>query len=142
MFLVAEPTRKGVSVYRQYVGYAADYDVPIKVIGNKVQGDDDLAYLRAEVGDDLLTWCEQSAAVRALEQGRPGVPLEQGNLAALRTMQQTLDARAKDWAKYQRQAVEFHVKNARSWANRAVGEDLETQIDPDFVPAHVAPSGA
>jgi len=92
LFLVAEPTRKGVSVYRQYVGYAADYDVPIKVIGNKVQGDDDLAYLRAEVGADLLTWCEQSAAVRALEQGRPGVVLEQGNQAALRTMQAALDA--------------------------------------------------
>lgn len=138
LFLVAEPTRKGVSVYRQYVGYAADYDVPIKVIGNKVQGDDDLAYLRAEVGADLLTWCVQSAAVRAMEQGRPGIPLEPGNLAALETMRQTLDARPKDWAKYQRQAVEFHIKNARSWANRAVGEDLETQIDPGFAPAMVS----
>ncbi len=132
LILVAEPTRKGVSVYRQYVGYAADYDVPIKVVGNKVQGEDDLAYLRAEVGADLLTWCEQSAAVRALEQGRPGVPLEEANRRALDTMRQALDARPKDWPKYQRQAVEFHVKNARSWASKAVGEDLEAQVDPAF----------
>jgi CO dehydrogenase maturation factor len=135
LFLVAEPTRKGVSVYRQYVGYAADYNVPIKVVGNKVQGADDLAYLRAEVGDDLLTWCEQSSAVRAMEQGRAGVPLEPDNEKALTTMLQALDARPKDWAEYHRQAVEFHVKNARSWANKAVGEDVEAQIDPDFAPA-------
>src|SRR5581483_5393319 len=60
MFLVAEPTRKGVGVYRQYTEYARDYDVAIAVVGNKVQGDDDVAYLREHVGDDLLTWVGQS----------------------------------------------------------------------------------
>ena len=53
-FLVAEPTRKGVSVYRQYKEYARDFGVALKVVGNKVQGPDDLDFLRAEVGDDLL----------------------------------------------------------------------------------------
>ncbi|MEV8638306.1 ATP-binding protein, partial [Streptosporangium sp. NPDC051023] len=28
---------------------------------------------------------------------------------------------------------EFHLRNAGAWANRATGEDLATQIDPDFV---------
>ena len=49
-FLVAEPTRKGVGVYRQWAGYAADYDVPLAVIGNKVQDADDVAFLRAHAG--------------------------------------------------------------------------------------------
>ena len=53
-FLVAEPTRKGVSVYRQYKEYARDYGVALKVVGNKVQGRDDVDFLRAEVGEDLL----------------------------------------------------------------------------------------
>jgi CO dehydrogenase maturation factor len=132
MFLVAEPTRKGVGVYRQYTEYAADYDVAIKVVGNKVQGEQDVAYLREHVGDDLLTWLGQSAAVRAMEQGRDGIELEDANEAALARMRRAVDARPKDWAKFQRQAVEFHVKNARSWANRAVGEDLEAQIDHGF----------
>ena len=35
--LVAEPTRKGVSVYRQWQDYAAGYDVALAVVGNKVQ---------------------------------------------------------------------------------------------------------
>jgi CO dehydrogenase nickel-insertion accessory protein CooC1 len=132
MFLVAEPTRKGVGVYRQYTEYARDYDVAIRVVGNKVQSEEDVAYLREHVGGDLLTWLGQSAAVRALEQGRDGIPLEDGNAAALDRMLAEVDGRAKDWRKFQRQAVEFHVKNARSWANRATGEDLETQVDPHF----------
>ncbi|GAA2438962.1 hypothetical protein GCM10010191_62830 [Actinomadura vinacea] len=132
MFLVAEPTRKGVGVYRQYTDYARDYDVAITVVGNKVQGDDDVAYLREHVGDDLLTWLRQSAAVRALEQGRGDVPLEAANDDALARMREALDARERDWDRFRRQAVEFHVKNARSWANRAVGEDLEAQVDHGF----------
>ncbi|WP_242905460.1 ATP-binding protein [Actinomadura terrae] len=132
MFLVAEPTRKGVGVYRQYTEYARDYDVAIRVVGNKVQDEEDVAYLRGHVGDDLLTWVGQSSAVRALEQGRSGVVLEERNESALDLMLAEVDARAKDWDKFQRQAVEFHVKNARSWASRAAGEDLETQVDPEF----------
>lgn len=132
MFLVAEPTRKGVAVYRQYTEYARDYDVAIRVVGNKVQTDDDVAFLRAHVGDDLLAWLGQSAAVRALEQGRDGVELEENNVVALDRMRAEVDARVKDWDKYQRQAVEFHVRNARRWANAATGRDLEEQIDPEF----------
>jgi CO dehydrogenase maturation factor len=139
MFLVAEPTRKGVGVYRQYTEYARDYDVAIRVVGNKVQSEEDVAYLREHVGDDLLTWLGQSAAVRALEQGRGGVPLEDGNAAALDRMRAEVDGCVKDWDKFQRQAVEFHVKNARRWASRAAGEDLEAQVDPDF--RFPAPSG-
>jgi CO dehydrogenase maturation factor len=144
LFLVAEPTRKGVGVYRQYTEYAADYGVAISVVGNKVQSEGDLDYLREHVGADLLTWCEQSPAVRALEQGRGGVALETRNQSALARMRTALDARhqERDWAKYSRQAAEFHVRNARSWANRAVGEDLVAQIDPGFVLGPHAPVGA
>ncbi|GAA3229505.1 ATP-binding protein [Actinocorallia longicatena] len=133
MFLVAEPTRKGVSVYRQYVEYARDFDVTIKVVGNKVHDEQDLDYLRTEVGDDLLTWFGHSSAVRAIEQGRPGAHLEDAGIAALDLLRKTVDAHGKDWPKFQRQAAEFHVRNARSWANRATGEDLEAQLDPAFV---------
>jgi CO dehydrogenase maturation factor len=43
-----------------------------------------------------------------------------------------LDAQPRDWARYTRQAAEFHLKNARAWASAAAGEDLAGQIDPDF----------
>ena len=36
--LVAEPTRKGISVYRQWRDYAAGYHVALAVAGNKIHG--------------------------------------------------------------------------------------------------------
>ncbi|GIH98145.1 ATP-binding protein [Planobispora takensis] len=142
-FLVAEPTRQGVGVYRQYREYAADYDVPLAVVGNKIHGPDDVAFLREHVGDDLLVCLEHSAAVRAMEQGRPFTldDLEPANAEALAVLLKHLDGREKDWDRFGRQAVEFHLRNARAWANRATGEDLAAQVDPDFVfgPTRVSP---
>lgn len=136
-FLVAEPTRKGVSVYRQYKEYARDFGVVLKVVGNKVQGRDDLDFLRAEVGDDLLVTFGHSDWVRALEKGRPPrfALLEDVNRRALHRLQAAVDAtyELRDAERYTRQMVHFHLKNAQSWGNERTGADLAAQIDPSFV---------
>ncbi|MGC5000142.1 ATP-binding protein [Streptomyces sp. DT195] len=136
-FLVAEPTRKGVSVYRQYKEYARDFGVTLKVVGNKVQGPDDVDFLREEVGDDLLVTVGHSDWVRAMEKGRPprfGL-LEDGNVRALEELRAAADATygLRDWERYTRQMVHFHLRNARSWGNERTGADLAAQIDPGFV---------
>jgi CO dehydrogenase maturation factor len=133
-FIVAEPTRKGVSVYRQYRDYAAEYGVTLAVIGNKVTGPDDEAFLREQVGEHLLVCLEHSPYIRAQEQGRfaPLDELEPANRAALQGMHAAVDARTKDWTAFQTQAVDFHLKNAQAWANRATGQDLADQVDPGF----------
>ncbi|MYS57029.1 ATP-binding protein [Streptomyces sp. SID6013] len=136
-FLVAEPTRKGVSVYRQYKEYARDFGVTLKVVGNKVQGPDDLDFLREQVGDDLLVTVGHSDWVRAMEKGRPPrfELLEEDNGRALRTLHAAADAtyELRDWARYTRQMVHFHLKNAHSWGNERTGADLAAQVDPGFV---------
>ncbi|MEW2493080.1 ATP-binding protein [Streptomyces nodosus] len=136
-FLVAEPTRKGISVYRQYKEYARDFGVLLKVVGNKVQGQDDIDFLRDEVGDDLLVAVGQSDWVRSMEKGRPlrfGL-LEEADRNALRALQSAADAtyELRDWERYTRQMVHFHLKNATSWGNERTGADLAAQIDPGFV---------
>ncbi|EHN72048.1 MULTISPECIES: ATP-binding protein [Streptomyces] len=136
-FLVAEPTRKGVSVYRQYKEYARDFGVTLKVVGNKVQGQDDLDFLRDQVGDDLLVTVGHSDWVRAMEKGRPPrfELLEEVNGRALRALHTAVDAtyELRDWARYTRQMVHFHLKNAHSWGNERTGADLAAQVDPGFV---------
>ncbi|MEU3069971.1 ATP-binding protein [Streptomyces sp. NPDC006906] len=136
-FLVAEPTRKGVSVYRQYKEYARDFGVALKVVGNKVQGPDDLEFLRAEVGDDLLIGVGHSDWVRSMEKGRPSrfELLEADNRMALQTLQDTAEDSygLRDWERYTRQMVHFHLKNAESWGNEKTGADLASQVDPAFV---------
>ncbi|MFE0422058.1 ATP-binding protein, partial [Streptomyces sp. NPDC058953] len=133
-FLVAEPTRKGVSVYRQYKEYARDFGVALKVVGNKVQGEDDLDFLRAEVGDDLLVTIGHSDWVRAMEKGRPRPfdQLEAENRAALETLSTAVAEtyERRDWERYTRQMVHFHLRNAESWGNAKTGADLAAQVDP------------
>ncbi|MFJ9540934.1 ATP-binding protein [Streptomyces sp. NPDC101225] len=136
-FLVAEPTRKGVSVYRQYKEYARDFGVVVKVVGNKVQGREDVDFLRAEVGDDLLVTVGQSDWVRAMEKGRPPrfELLEDVNHSALRALRIAADAtyELRDAERYTRQMVHFHLKNADAWGSARAGADLAAQVDPGFV---------
>ncbi|MEU4265102.1 ATP-binding protein [Streptomyces sp. NPDC025273] len=146
-FLVAEPTRKGVSVYRQYKEYARDFGVALKVVGNKVQGKDDLDFLRAEVGDDLLVGIGQSGWVRTMEKGRPAPfdLLEADNRMALQLLQNAAEDsyEQRDWERYTQQMVHFHLKNAESWGNEKTGADLAAQVDPAFVlNEHCAHAGA
>jgi CO dehydrogenase maturation factor len=136
-FLVCEPTLKGVSVYRQYRDYAADYGVRLHVIGNKVEHEDDLAFLREELGDALVAAFHRSTWVRRTEQGRAPAfsELEPVNAAVLRTLQETADAAhaERDWARWTDQSVSFHLRNAESWGNAKTGADLAAQVDADFV---------
>jgi len=133
-FLVAEPTRRGVSVYRQYRDHAREYDIPLAVVGNKVTGEDDLLFLKEEVGDDLLTHVALSPWVRSAERGAPQGELEEANRHALDVLRSAVDARPKDWPTLHGHAVRFHLRNARSWANEATGQDLASQVDPGFTP--------
>jgi len=134
-FLVCEPTLRSVGVYKQYVGYAEDYDVRISVIGNKIDDEDDVAFLREHVGDALLGWCVRSKYVKAAERGQVGPieKLEESNLAVLDAAREQAVAGGKDWAKFTQQAHDFHRKAALAWGNDRTGIDLANQIVPDFV---------
>jgi CO dehydrogenase maturation factor len=141
--LVAEPTRQSLGVYSQYKKHAAGFGVRLQVIGNKVHDAEDEAFLRQAVGDDLLTVFRDSAFVRRLERGYADdlSALEPENLSALSVMHKAFDKTHTDWAERYRHAVEFHRKNAESWGNDSVGEDVRSQIDPTFsYPPHVSHS--
>ncbi len=132
--LVAEPTLKGLSVYKQYRDYAADYDIALGVVGNKVEDQADIEFLRDHVGGALIATMGRSNFVRSMEKGEhyPLSELEPDNLSTLETLRIAVDSQTKDWDKFYRQTIEFHKRNALSWANASAGEDLTKQIDPDF----------
>lgn len=134
--IVVEPTLRALGVYEQYKAYAQGYGVRLCVIGNKVENEDDLAFLREHTGADLLTWIGRSTYVRAMEKGhiQPLSHLEEEHLRALATIKAIADTCEKDWTTFYQQAVAFHRKNALSWANAQTGADLTLQIDPEFQP--------
>ena len=132
--LVVEPTLRSLGVYEQYRSYARDHDVTIHVMANKLDGADDLGFIRDRVGDDLISGVSRSPFIKAMEKGR-GLPfddLEAANKEALEALLATVDRQNKDWDRYYRDAVLFHQRNAASWASDAVGSDLTRQIDPEF----------
>ncbi|GAA0929128.1 ATP-binding protein [Virgisporangium aurantiacum] len=134
-FLVCEPTVRSIAVYRQYLGHARDYGVAVSVVGNKVEDDTDVAFLREHVGDDLLCWVGRSVYVKNAERGHlaPLSALEPANRAVLDQMHAAVDATVQDWDAFTRHAHEFHRRNAFAWGNGQAGTDLTEQIDPDFV---------
>lgn len=134
-FLVAEPTVRGVGVYRQYVDHARDHDVEIRVIGNKVQDEEDVQFLLEHTDGALIGYVTHSDFVRSMEKGRhPALTeLEEDNIKTLALMRDTVDATPQDWERFTRQSVEFHLRNTRAWAADALGADLAAQVDPDFL---------
>ncbi len=138
--LVSEPTLRGIGVYRQFRSHAQGHRVRLRVLGNKVTGEDDVAWLRDELGAALLGAVGQSAWVRATEQGRPPsfADLEPDVRGALEITHGELDATERDWDAYHHDTVAFHLRNARAWANRSAGADLADQVDPGFVPGPAA----
>jgi CO dehydrogenase maturation factor len=58
--------------------------------------------------------------------------LEPENRQVLNRMQETVDSTVRDPAQFLAQMHEIHLRNAKAWANAAVGIDLANQIDPDF----------
>jgi CO dehydrogenase maturation factor len=133
-FLVVEPTVKSVSVYEQYKDYARNHAVVIKVIGNKIESEEDSAFLQKHIGNDLIATFSNSKFVKETDRGNHQSleNLEKENLAAIEKIIAVIDGQSKDWQKFYKQAVEFHIKNAKSWANEASGKNLENQIDPIF----------
>jgi CO dehydrogenase maturation factor len=134
-FIVCEPTVRAVGVYRQYLEYAADHHVAISVVGNKIADLGDEQFLLTHVGEHLLACVGMSRHVRTAEQGRSGPisGLEPANRAVLDVLRSTVDATPRDWVRFTRQAAQFHLRNAHSWANDQLGQDLTIQVDPDFV---------
>ena len=131
-FVVIEPTLRSVGVYRQYAGYAREFGVRLAAVGNKVDDPADEEFLRAEIGNELAGTLDRSAHVRAGDRGaaRHIEALEEHNAAVLDALRREVDAVPKDWARYQADAVRFHLRNAEAWA----GDELAEQVDPDFVP--------
>lgn len=133
-FVIVEPTLKSISVYDQYKHYAQDYNVVLKVIGNKVDSQDDIDFIKERVGDDYLTSFHNSQFVKTMERGKHQTidKLETENSLALDSMLESAIHSEKNWDQFYKHTIEFHIKNAKSWANSEAGEDLSLQVDPDF----------
>ena len=133
-FLVAEPTRKGVAVYRQWTDYAADYDVALG--RDRQQGPrrrrrrvPARARRRRPAGLPRPVRRRARAWSRAARSASPtSATDDRGALAALRRPPSTPRPRTGRSSPARRPSSTS--KNARAWANAATGQDLDSPDRP------------
>lgn len=139
--IVTEPTLKSVSVYDQCKEYGAPFGIKIAVVGNKIQNERDVDFIRSRVGDDFLTAFQGSDYVRAMEQGirRNIDELESENKKALETAFGFVKGCKRDWERLLLNNIEFHKRAADNWASAVYETDLNKQVDPNFSYEQVLP---
>ena len=132
--LVVEPTVRSLDVYDQYVRYAKDYQVRIRVVGNKVHDSEDRRFIQTRVGEKYLGHLPFSQSIRRMERGGALSldTLSEEEINLLASLEQEINASPQDWEKRAQHNAYFHEKNARLWANERKQKDLVQQIDPEF----------
>lgn len=129
LVLVVEPTLKSLSVYDQFLPHAKKYDIPLLVIGNKIESDDDRAFIEQKTGP-LSAEFGVSSYIKRKERGQVTTAdhFEYEMTEALRGLRTELGAIPRDWNVLQRRSYDMHWRNAKSW----MGESALGHIDPDF----------
>ena len=85
--------------------------VALAVVGNKVQDEQDVAFLREHAGEDLLTCSARNPGYEPWNKAaRSAWPTSAPGQRRARHLQDAVDAQAKDWDTFTRQAAEFHLQ--------------------------------
>jgi CO dehydrogenase maturation factor len=135
IYLVLEPTLKSIGVYEQARQYADPFGIRLFVIGNKINGADDLAFIEEKTGQKSLCVFGDLAVIRNLEKGLDYTiaDLDADTLAKLELMRKTARSLGpRDWTHYMAVGKEFHSRAGTGWANAMFGFDIASQIDPEF----------
>lgn len=94
LFFVAEPTTRSLAVYKQYENLAEKGGVADRlfVVGNKVENEADQAFIRAVVGEKLVTSLSRSQHILDIDKGRSRLDtdkLDAADRQALDALQKT-----------------------------------------------------
>ena len=78
IFLIAEPTPESVEVCRLYLGLAKEAGIEklVHIIANKVEDDEDLAFIESAIGQKLLGHVPAMATLRKFRQKGGAVTLD------------------------------------------------------------------
>lgn len=120
LVLVVEPTLKSLSVYGQFKQHMEAYDVPIVVVGNKVEDQGDQDFIAQHVGA-VATWIPPSNSVRRRERGQTDAVIESEIKQQLARLRDQLLAQPIDWQRRQELSHLMHQRAVES-----------PQIDDDF----------
>ncbi len=129
--VVVEPTLKSIGVYQQYKKFTEHYHIQLFAVGNKIETQDDVTFIESHIGEPLIASFLLLPAIKRSER-EGSVHIEEEHREPLEKIYRRSTQYKRDWLTYYEQTLEFHKKNALSWANTSFRSDLRRQIDPDF----------
>jgi CO dehydrogenase maturation factor len=132
---VVEPTMKSISVYLDFLRLVAHLEDRVYVIANKIDGDEDMEYLRKYIpADRLLGAIPFSKNLKRFEQGdqQAIVEFHKEQEAVFNKVYEVLCSKKRDWVKYLELLCGAHEKVCVDWYNDYYSTDLGKGYDPDF----------
>ncbi len=137
LFLILEPTLESVEVFYQYLklSKSAQVDSRLLVIGNKIENNDDLMFLKEKIGNKLFGVFKKSPKIKSARQKGLAISLDMldnedfNNLVNIKkiTEENKVDENTR-----LKKLQDLHLKYSQlDYVKRAVG-DISTQIDPSF----------
>lgn len=138
IILVVEPTKRGISVFEQYVelSHAAGIGNSLLVLGNKVRSHDDLDFLMSHIPERYFVGAlEESAYLRVKEQTGGEVvfsQLEKKGREVIETLVARLSNTETDYGSRWECLTDLHRRYvAQPYISERLGS-LSAQIDPSF----------
>jgi CO dehydrogenase maturation factor len=132
---VVEPTKKSVTVYKEFKDIVSKHNINTYVVANKIKNDDDIAYIKQNIDEEfLLATINESDDLRKFEQGDDdGLErfiIQNNNI--FEAIFNKLENTPKDWDKYYEIQKQIYTFDVGDWYSQFYGEDLTKYIDEDF----------
>ena len=132
---VVEPTKKSITVYKEFSEIVATYGVDTYVIANKIKSQDDIDYITSNIDSKfIIDFIYDSGDLRKFEQGDDdGLDrFVENNNSVLSNIQSKLEGIEKDWERYYNVQKQIYIDDVGDWYSQFYGEDLTKYIDEDF----------
>jgi len=137
IFLIVEPTPESTSVFTQYKKLATKAGMfdRVFVVGNKIQDEADLEYLKEIVGDKLVGYIPVLTTLkRARQQNRPVDLSDIADRTIFAGVEEIAKNNLRSAQSRLQSLYDLHKKHIQEeWIVKTLG-DLQDQIDPLFRP--------
>lgn len=132
---VVEPTRKSLEVYKDFIHTLKDYNIKTYVIVNKVEDDDDIAFIKENIDEKMIIgYVNLSKNLKKFERGNIEKikAFQEENKALNNKILNLIDNTDKDWKRYLDIERKIYIDDAADWYSQYYNQDLASYIDKDF----------
>lgn len=131
-FLVVEPTRKSIDIFKQFKERSSQYNVDIEIIANKIENDEDLEYIVSLTNQKPVAVINKMASISKLEREFNQKNLDLIDFTEFDKLAKIVNQTPRNRKKMYDDNIYFHKLNCETWMNKRLGKNLLSQIDNEF----------